>query len=146
MVNMHLGIRKKKGSSYAALRCRNDSSFLLGKVLAQKMQRILSCASTLYSRVSNNRTNQRSHSIHMLSIQIDTKNLELIIYHQFNNIKLSFFASHIKSKVPNNRTCMIRNFFQKITDKKFSFFSCAAKIISIDFLEKWVPVWSKTIK
>ena len=30
----------------------------------------------------------------MLSIQIDTKSLELVIYHQFNNIKLSFFASH----------------------------------------------------
>ena len=33
----------------------------------------------------------------MLSIQIDTKSLELVIYHQFNNIKLSFFASHMKS-------------------------------------------------
>ena len=33
----------------------------------------------------------------MLNIQIDTKSLEPIIYHQFNNIKLSFFASHIKS-------------------------------------------------
>ena len=32
-----------------------------------------------------------SHSIHMLSIQIDTKSLWL-----FNNIKLSFFASHMK--------------------------------------------------
>ena len=36
----------------------------------------------------------------MLSIQIDTKNLELVIYHQFNNIKLSFFASHMKSGFP----------------------------------------------
>ena len=35
----------------------------------------------------------------MLSIQIDTKGLELVIYHQFNNIKLSFFASHIKSSL-----------------------------------------------
>ena len=26
------------------------------------------------------------------SIQIDTKSLELVIYHQFNNIKMSFFA------------------------------------------------------
>ena len=33
-----------------------------------------------------------SQSIHMLSIQIDTKNLELVNY-----IKLSFFASHMKS-------------------------------------------------
>ena len=40
-----------------------------------------------------------SHSIHMLSIQIDTKNPGLIIHHQFNNIKLSFFASQIKSYV-----------------------------------------------
>ena len=29
----------------------------------------------------------------MLSIQIDTKSLELLIYHQFNIIKLSFFSS-----------------------------------------------------
>ena len=33
----------------------------------------------------------------MLSIQIDTKSLERVIYHQFNNIKLPFFASHMKS-------------------------------------------------
>ena len=38
---------------------------------------------------------KRSHSIHMLSIQIDTKSLELV-----NNIKLSLFASHMKSSVP----------------------------------------------
>ena len=31
----------------------------------------------------------------MLSIQIDTKSLELV-----NNIKLSFFASHMKSSFP----------------------------------------------
>ena len=37
-----------------------------------------------------------SHCIHMLSIQIDTKNPGLIIHHQFNNIKLSFFAGHNK--------------------------------------------------
>ena len=37
------------------------------------------------------------HSIHILSIQIDTKSLKLVIYHQFNNIKLSFFTSHVKS-------------------------------------------------
>ena len=29
----------------------------------------------------------------MLSIQINTKILELVIHHQFNNIKLSFDAS-----------------------------------------------------
>ena len=34
---------------------------------------------------------KRSHSIHILSIQIDTKSFEVVIYHQFNNIKLSFF-------------------------------------------------------
>ena len=43
---------------------------------------------------------KRSHSIHMLNIQIDTKSLELVIYHQFNNIKLPFFASHMKSSFP----------------------------------------------
>ena len=39
----------------------------------------------------------------MLSIQIDTKSLELVIYHQFNNIKLSFFESHMKSSFPTCR-------------------------------------------
>ena len=34
-----------------------------------------------------------SRSIHMLSIQIDTKTHVLVIHHQFNNIKLSFFAN-----------------------------------------------------
>ena len=33
-----------------------------------------------------------SHSIHMLSIQIDTKSFQ----YQFNNIKLSFFTGHTK--------------------------------------------------
>ena len=50
-----------------------------------------------YSRVSNNRTFgliKRSHSIHMLSIQIDIKSLELVIHHQ------SFFASNMKSCFP----------------------------------------------
>ena len=32
-----------------------------------------------------------SHSIHMLSIQIDDKSFELVIRHQVNSIKLSFF-------------------------------------------------------
>ena len=36
---------------------------------------------------------QMSHSIDMLSIQIDTKS-------QFNNIKLPFFASHMKTVFP----------------------------------------------
>ena len=36
----------------------------------------------------------------MLSIQIDTKSLELVIYPQFHNIKLSFFASHMKLSFP----------------------------------------------
>ena len=39
-------------------------------------------------------------SIHMLSIQIDTKSLKFLIYYQFNNIKLSFFASHMKLSFP----------------------------------------------
>ena len=39
---------------------------------------------------------KRSHSIHMLSIQIDTKSIKLVIHHQFNNIKFSLFASHVK--------------------------------------------------
>ena len=66
-----------------------------------------------YSRASNNRTyskSQRSQSIHMLSIQIDTKSLELVINHQINNIKLSFFASHMKRSFPLctfNRCCTV---------------------------------------
>ena len=35
----------------------------------------------------------------MLSIQIDTKSLEQVIYHHFNNIKLSFFTSLISSLI-----------------------------------------------
>ena len=41
-----------------------------------------------------------SHNIHMLSIQIGTKSHELVIHYQFNNIKLSFFASHMKRSFP----------------------------------------------
>ena len=37
-----------------------------------------------------------SQSFNMSSIQIDTKSLELIIHHQFDNIKLSFFVSQMK--------------------------------------------------
>ena len=37
-----------------------------------------------------------SHSIHMLSIQIDTKSLVLVSHHQFNSIKLSSLACHMK--------------------------------------------------
>ena len=61
-------------------------------------------AQEMYSIVSNIHTfvllNQKEHSIHMLSIQIDAKSLELIIYHQFNNIKLSFFAIRMKLSFP----------------------------------------------
>ena len=44
---------------------------------------------TLYSQI------KMSHSIHMLSIQIDTKSLELLIHYQF-----SCFESHIKMSSP----------------------------------------------
>ena len=46
----------------------------------------------------------------MMSIRIDTKSLELVSYYQFNNIKLSFFASYMKSSVPLctiNRCCTV---------------------------------------
>ena len=33
-----------------------------------------------------------SHSIQMLSIQIDSKTTEIVIQHQINNINLSFFV------------------------------------------------------
>ena len=62
----------------------------------------------LYSRVSNNSTYlrliQRRHSIWLSSIPIGTKS------HQFNKIKLSFFASNMKSSFPLcllNRCCMV---------------------------------------
>ena len=35
-----------------------------------------------------------SHSIYMSSVPIDTKSF--VFYHQFNNIKLSFFVRHTK--------------------------------------------------
>ena len=44
----------------------------------------------------------------MSNIQVDTKSLKLAIYHQFNNIKLSIFSSHIKQSFPLsafNRCC-----------------------------------------
>ena len=56
----------------------------------------------------------------MLSIQIDTKSLELVIYHQFNNIKLSFFASHMKSSFPFctfNRCCTVIRYSRVIGQK-----------------------------
>ena len=34
-----------------------------------------------------------NHSINMSSLQIDTKSLEMVSYHKFNNIKLSYFES-----------------------------------------------------
>ena len=52
------------------------------------------------SRVFSFMLVKRSLSICMLSIQIDTKSLELVIQHQFNNIKLSFFSSHMNSSFP----------------------------------------------
>ena len=50
--------------------------------------------STLYSQI------KRSHSIHILSIQIDTQNFELVIDLQFNNVKLSFFANILVRSFP----------------------------------------------
>ena len=37
-----------------------------------------------------------SQSIHMLSIQINTKSFNFVIHNLINNIKLSFFANHMK--------------------------------------------------
>ena len=57
------------------------------------------------SACTNNRTctaksNKMSHFIFMLNIQIDTKALELVTHYLFDNIKLSFFASHMKKSFP----------------------------------------------
>ena len=43
----------------------------------------------------------------MLSIQIDAKSLELVIYHQFNNIKLSIFPL-----CTSNRWCTVIRYFR----------------------------------
>ena len=45
---------------------------------------------------------KKSPSIHMLSIQIDTKSpFKLVIQHQLNNIKFSLFANHLKRSFPS---------------------------------------------
>ena len=57
----------------------------------------------------------------MLSNQIDTKSLELVIYHQFNNIKLSFFASDMKSSFSLctfNRCCTVIR-YSRVSDMIF---------------------------
>ena len=48
---------------------------------------------------------KRSHSINMSNIQIDTKSLGIVVYHQFNNIKLSVFASSKKLSNAQTKTC-----------------------------------------
>ena len=59
------------------------------------------CFHFLYYRGSNPYCQiKRSHSIHMLSIQIDSKSIELVIHHQFDNFKLSLVASHTKRRFP----------------------------------------------
>ena len=51
--------------------------------------------STIYGQI------KRSHSIYMLSIQIDTKSLlKLVIHHQFNSFKWTLFASLMKWSFP----------------------------------------------
>ena len=67
----------------------------------------------------------------MLSIQIDTKSL----YHQFNNIKLSFFARHMKSSFPLcmfDRCCTVIRYSRvacKIHYYRLQHFSCVNLII-----------------
>ena len=70
-----------------------------------------------YSRVSNNLTLhvygqiKRSHSIHMLSIQIDTKTVELVIHHQFKNIKFSSICKLYKREFSMfNRCCTVMRY------------------------------------
>ena len=54
---------------------------------------------------------KRSHSIHMLSIQIDTKTVELVIHHQFNNIKLSSICKLYKREFSMfNRCCTVMRY------------------------------------
>ena len=62
----------------------------------------------------------------MLSIPIDTKSLELVIHHQFNNIKLSFFASYMKSSFPlcrSDRCCTVIRY-----SRVSNFIGCAQPI------------------
>ena len=44
----------------------------------------------------------RSHSIRILNVQIDTKSFQFVTHHQFNfnNIKLSLFATYMKWTFP----------------------------------------------
>ena len=51
----------------------------------------------MYSRISNNRT---AKSKGVIPFTCWAFKLILVIYHQFNNIKLSFLASHMKSSFP----------------------------------------------
>ena len=55
----------------------------------------------------------------MLSIQIDTKSLELVIYHQLNNIKLSLISSHIKSSLIDDVRLLDTLDYEKSKVKKY---------------------------
>ena len=85
-----------------------------------------------------------SHSIHMLSIQIDSNSLELVIYHQFNNIKLSFFASHKNQNRVFHYVRLIDVVRLLDTLKYFTIF-CLMSDAILAAIEKWFDpqgVWS----
>ena len=64
----------------------------------------------------------------MLSIKIDTKSLELVIYQQFNNIKFSLFASHMKSSFP---LCTVI-IYSRVHTCKFVAFQCCDRAVGLD--------------
>ena len=65
----------------------------------------------IYHFSSKNSQIKRSHSIHMLSIQIDTKTVELVIHPQFNNIKLSSICKLYKREISMfNRCCTVMRY------------------------------------
>ena len=79
-----------------------------------------------------------SHSIHILSIQIDTKSLKLVIYHQFNNIKLSFFTSHVKSSFHYVR---LMDAVRLLDTLKYTSY-CLSKT-NEGLLSQFYPTWGK---
>ena len=71
-------------------------------VIQDWLKTISNCPSvqTIWKEVFHYIQIKRRHSIHVSSIEIDTKDLELVICYKFNNNKLSFFTSHTKLSFP----------------------------------------------
>ena len=92
--------RKKTYNQIKSSRNRpfqRQSSSLGSMVSGQKHSRGKKTVHKLFLLIFHNYFKiKMSHSIHSLSIQIDTKNLKIGISPRFNSIKLSFIASRVK--------------------------------------------------